>query len=259
MCACVRVCAYVHMCMRVCVCVRMCVCACVCARACARMSAAAAGRAFPVTLYRLEDAIEHVGFECKPGSEFSRTGDAGRGKHKNPVVEAARQAKELGADFTSVAAIRAAIPGYSASTYNALCNMDEEVCAAARELRFRHAHARGVCVCVWRSQVINYDLIEALVRHIVKTSEEGAILVFLPGIMEITTMHERLMESPLAAGAVIHALHSSLSTDDQRGVFVRPPKGTRKARWRGAAHTSRVRTRVLPASFCVFVVRGCAR
>ena len=42
---------------------------------------------------------------------------------------------------------------------------------------------------------IDFDLLEELVLHIDRTEEEGAILVFLPGMREITQLVDRLTAS----------------------------------------------------------------
>ena len=60
----------------------------------------------------------------------------------------------------------------------------------------------------------------------------GAILVFLPGMKEITTLHELLgAAAPFAsaeAKAWLLPLHSTLGSDAQMKVFERPPKGVTK-------------------------------
>ena len=42
---------------------------------------------------------------------------------------------------------------------------------------------------------INYELIEELIMKIGRDYEEGGILVFLPGLMEITTLYEQLLSN----------------------------------------------------------------
>ena len=74
---------------------------------------------------------------------------------------------------------------------------------------------------------INYQLIGALVRQIDCDlgSEPGAILIFLPGTMEINKTLEALRSiSHLYA----LPLHASLLPAEQRRVFPPPPKGRRK-------------------------------
>ena len=63
-----------------------------------------------------------------------------------------------------------------------------------------------------------------------KDTTSSAILVFLPGIKEITTLQELLVKSlstPTAREWVL-PIHSSIPPEDQRLVFTRPPKGVRK-------------------------------
>lgn len=45
--------------------------------------------------------------------------------------------------------------------------------------------------------VINYEAISSLLEYITFNFEEGAILVFLPGLAEITKMLEALAGNPL--------------------------------------------------------------
>jgi ATP-dependent RNA helicase DHX36 len=95
--------------------------------------------------------------------------------------------------------------------------------------------------------IINYDLIEELVDHIHEHAEtyapvssapstklskdgknnNGAILIFLPGLMEITTLYDRLRLKDEKQFKV-YPLHSSLSTSEQKAVFQRPLSGVRK-------------------------------
>ncbi|TYK11207.1 DExH-box ATP-dependent RNA helicase DExH7 [Cucumis melo var. makuwa] len=80
--------------------------------------------------------------------------------------------------------------------------------------------------------VIDYDLLEDLVIHVDKTFDEGAILVFLPGVSEIHLLYDRLAASYQFGGQAsdwILPLHSSIASTDQKKVFLRPPYGIRKA------------------------------
>jgi ATP-dependent RNA helicase DHX57 len=59
-----------------------------------------------------------------------------------------------------------------------------------------------------------------------------SILVFLPGLKEITAAHEQLTGwGPLAAEpqrSWVLPLHGSMTSDEQRRIFLRPPPGVRK-------------------------------
>lgn len=78
--------------------------------------------------------------------------------------------------------------------------------------------------------VINYELLSELLAHICSRNEDGAILIFLPGLAEITKAIETLYKKSLfqSSNVVIYPLHSSLSTSEQKSVFEVPPVGVRK-------------------------------
>ncbi|CAM9706751.1 unnamed protein product, partial [Phaeothamnion confervicola] len=79
--------------------------------------------------------------------------------------------------------------------------------------------------------VINYEAIEALLVHICTTFEEGAVLIFLPGLAEITKAMEQLAGNPLfndRSRTRVFPLHGSLSTAEQVAIFEVPPHGVRK-------------------------------
>ena len=58
----------------------------------------------------------------------------------------------------------------------------------------------------------------------------SAILVFLPGIKEITTLQELLVKSMSSSAdrEWVLPIHSTIPPEEQRLVFTRPPKGVRK-------------------------------
>lgn len=77
---------------------------------------------------------------------------------------------------------------------------------------------------------IDLELILALIRHIVLNEGEGAILVFLPGWDNISTLNDLLMAQQMFRSDrfVIIPLHSLMPTVNQTQVFKRPPPGVRK-------------------------------
>jgi len=79
--------------------------------------------------------------------------------------------------------------------------------------------------------VTNYELIGSLLHYICTNLEDGAILVFLSGMKEITTAMEALTKIEYfqdSSNVVIYPLHSSLSNAEQKAIFQNPPKGKRK-------------------------------
>jgi ATP-dependent RNA helicase DHX36 len=75
----------------------------------------------------------------------------------------------------------------------------------------------------------------ATIAHICKTSTDGAILAFLPGVREITAMEE-LMKQERVFGINfsneeafrIHSLHSAVPLEQQREIFEPLPTGCRR-------------------------------
>lgn len=77
---------------------------------------------------------------------------------------------------------------------------------------------------------INYPLLADLLEHITLTQDEGAILVFMPGMMEIQKAIDEMYKKEFfqSSKVVIYPLHSSLSTAEQKAIFEVPPEGVRK-------------------------------
>jgi hypothetical protein len=63
------------------------------------------------------------------------------------------------------------------------------------------------------------QLIAAIVKHIVDSApKRGGVLIFLPGVQEITQCIEAVRS--VVGGADVFPLHANLSSDEQRRVFV---------------------------------------
>lgn len=77
---------------------------------------------------------------------------------------------------------------------------------------------------------INYNLITATVIQIDKElgDKDGAILIFLPGTMEISRCIDAIKCAKESRRFHLLPLHASLPSSDQRKVFPPPPKGLRK-------------------------------
>ena len=77
---------------------------------------------------------------------------------------------------------------------------------------------------------INYEIVTLLVEHLTLHSEDGAILIFMPGMAEISNIIDELRKIELFRSdkVIIYPLHSSLASTDQSKVFLVPPIGTRK-------------------------------
>lgn len=71
------------------------------------------------------------------------------------------------------------------------------------------------------SDRIDYGLVAALVKHIVSTADTtaGAILVFMPGVMEIKQCVQELQSAHLGSVEIL-PLHANLSSAEQKRVFL---------------------------------------
>lgn len=179
------------------------------------------GRAFPVQTFWLEDAVEMTGYRCEDDSEFVKRGwSRGWGRKETFQVtgqggKVEKLTEHLDDDEDWVADDEAELcdpSSYSSDTVKVLARMD---------------HTR-----------INYDLVLATLE-LIETSpqfehvarDDGAVLVFLPGLMEITKVYERLMQSSLFGDGskfLVLSLHSVLSGDEHAKAFEPPRRGVRK-------------------------------
>uniref|UniRef100_A0A1J3IMI5 Putative ATP-dependent RNA helicase YTHDC2 n=1 Tax=Noccaea caerulescens TaxID=107243 RepID=A0A1J3IMI5_NOCCA len=78
---------------------------------------------------------------------------------------------------------------------------------------------------------VDVSLIQQLMRKICGDSEDGAILVFLPGWDDINKTRQKLLDNPFFAQSTkfdIICLHSMVPAGEQKKVFTRPPRGCRK-------------------------------
>uniref|UniRef100_A0ACD5VVA8 Uncharacterized protein n=1 Tax=Avena sativa TaxID=4498 RepID=A0ACD5VVA8_AVESA len=78
---------------------------------------------------------------------------------------------------------------------------------------------------------IDTVLIERLLKKICSDSDEGAILIFLPGWESINRTREMLLASSIFRNSskfLVLSLHSKIPSSEQRKVFKRSPAGVRK-------------------------------
>ncbi|EWC44774.1 hypothetical protein DRE_06412 [Drechslerella stenobrocha 248] len=152
------------------------------------------GRTFPVQTYYLEDAVELTRFVLSDDS--GRSGPRRRGDDYD-----LDEGEEKGPNSVSN------YDNYSAQTRKTMARFDE-----------------------WS---INYDLIVQLLIQIATNPAyvpySQAILVFLPGLNEIRKLHNAILGDPnLQNGWDVHALHSTIATEEQEQAFLLPPEGFRK-------------------------------
>ncbi|NXX70752.1 DHX36 helicase, partial [Spizella passerina] len=161
------------------------------------------GFTFPVVEYLLEDVIEKLRQVYTP-EKTDRRLHWRRGFMQGHMSRPEKEEKEEIYRQQWPGYLRQLQGRYSASTISALEMMDDDK--------------------------VDLDLIAALIRHIVLEEEDGAILVFLPGWDNISTLHELLMSQVMFKSDrfIIIPLHSLMPTVNQTQVFKKTPPGVRK-------------------------------
>ena len=153
------------------------------------------GRTFPVEMKYLEDAIELTDYRLSENEP-------------NAVLE--EEAEEVPvetAEGDGTGGVLTTLEGYSKQTRETILNFDE----------YR----------------LDYQLIKRLLLKIASAPElaqySKAILVFMPGMAEIRRLNDDILAEPaFQKGWVVHALHSSIASEDQEKAFIVPPHGMRK-------------------------------
>ncbi|KAL0118261.1 hypothetical protein PUN28_009129 [Cardiocondyla obscurior] len=176
-----------------------------------------AGASFSVKQIFLEDVLEQTGYILDENSKYvsmDKINQIMSSEISNSISEAANASDDDYAsekcrdDELTVTQLMRRYPDYSKQTYINLYFMNYEK--------------------------INYDLIEHILEWIItgkhEYPKEGSILIFLPGWNEISALKDQLDNSILSQRGkiMIVPLHSSLSIDDQKRVFLKAKKGVHK-------------------------------
>lgn len=180
------------------------------------------GRTFPVSVSYLEDVYAATNYFLAPDSRAAfRAGSAA-------AAAAAAQRKASARGNSGKAALMAAGWGDDESLGSSVLNpnYDADLYADYPD-RTRKNLAR------LNEDMLDLDLIEELIGWADEgTPLPGAILVFLPGMGEITSLLARLnATSRFGSRSGKHwllPLHSAISADQQRAAFKVPPPGVRK-------------------------------
>ncbi|KAK0561755.1 hypothetical protein OC861_005661 [Tilletia horrida] len=180
------------------------------------------GRTFPVDVRYLEDALELCDYVLEDDSPYAyreKRGGKGSlrlGNELQNKAHLASQEEDVPADLDDdedqdedeSSKQLSAGTKYKLKTISTLDRMDEHV--------------------------VNHDLIVQLVESICTRpdliSYSQAILIFMPGLVEIRKCHDLLQAHKLFGSNEfrIYPLHSTISSEHQSAVFDVPPKGIRK-------------------------------
>lgn len=149
------------------------------------------GRTYPVEMKYLEDAVEMTNYRLSEDDQHTTLDD---------------DMDDQPAD-SDTGGLQASLDGYSRQTKETIINIDE----------YR----------------LDYELIKRLLIKIATAPEiahySKAILVFMPGLAEIRRLNDEILAEPMfQRNWIVHALHSSIASDEQEKAFNVPPEGMRK-------------------------------
>ena len=167
------------------------------------------GRTFPVQQVFLEEIIESCGYVLEPDTQYSKRISK---KDEEQLMQ------EL--EYADVKANDTPPPRFA---------KDENLKLSDLITRYIE-YSKTTCKTLFLMDPlkINPELIESVITYIVDSDDhewprEGTILVFLPGLAEIQTVFDTLMDSkmfgPRSSNFVLVPLHSTLSSEEQSLVF----------------------------------------
>ncbi|KAE8145083.1 P-loop containing nucleoside triphosphate hydrolase protein [Aspergillus avenaceus] len=153
------------------------------------------GRTFPVEMKFLEDAVEMTNYRLSENDSNAA------------IDEDTDEMATETAEGVTAGGVLASLEDYSKQTRETILNFDE----------YR----------------LDYQLIKRLLIKLATAPDMAhyskAILIFMPGMAEIRRLNDEILSEPtFQQGWIVHALHSSIASEDQEKAFVVPPEGFRK-------------------------------
>ncbi|GFG32216.1 hypothetical protein Cfor_02033 [Coptotermes formosanus] len=203
------------------------------------------GHAFPVEQLFLEDILDKTNYVLEENSVNAR-------KMKKSGASVPGEMMSLECELET-----ADIQGSAAVIKNA-ATRDENLSITQLHHRYKD-YKKLTCknLYLMDPEKINYDLIETVITWIVAGVHgfpaRGSILVFLPGLAEISTLYDQLMDHPVitprSGKFVLVPLHSALTSEEQAEVFKKTKPGVRKI-----VLSTNIAETSLTIDDCVFVV-----
>ncbi|RLN74304.1 hypothetical protein BBJ28_00005635 [Nothophytophthora sp. Chile5] len=209
------------------------------------------GRTFPVEQFYLEDVLERTQFVVDQESPaYVPLDDGNTARNSTQVTISGRG----GTSYTQQVTWTSSGASSSSSSKAAMTEKQREL-----EEQYSEATLRAL-ECLDPS-VVNYELIQALVEHLITDTDllalssgskgdgqhrnsSASVLVFLPGLQEITTLLDllagtrALRRDPQGREFELLPLHSSLSAQEQQRIFQRRPGVVRVIAATNIAETS---------------------
>ena len=175
----------------------------------------APGRTHPVTTTHLEDIHDMLSYALDEDSRCCRR-PQGEGRHDSAVKNMDKRDRAAAQDSWGIDSVWTGTenPDYDPESYPSCSDLTHRNLSRLDE------------------SVIDYDLIERLLERVDEETGSGSVLVFLPGVGEVTNLIERLSSHPRFAPRhgrhVLVPLHSQCNPVEQREAFKIPPEHVRK-------------------------------
>lgn len=160
------------------------------------------GFTYPVRTHFLEDILEMTGYRLTP---YNQIDDYGPDRSWKMNKQAFRKRKSQIASVVEDALGAADFRDYSAQTRESLS--------------------------CWNPDSMGFNLIENLLCNICQNERPGAVLVFITGWDDISSLKEKLQSHPNLGDprrVLLLACHSSMASAEQRLIFEKPEDGIRK-------------------------------
>lgn len=178
----------------------------------------AAGRTHPVDVYFLEDTIESLGYVLSDDNPSALQSE----DESNTVIGNAAASRSFEKEL---------VDSWGTSPSDDVFGRVTGPNPDFNDYLYRNEYSKATRRTLARldENVINLELVECLTESLhVQLPIRDAILVFLPGVGEITALINRLRTSPQLSKQRLLPLHASLPSEEQRRVFERPSDNERK-------------------------------
>ncbi|XP_025061494.1 putative ATP-dependent RNA helicase DHX57 isoform X2 [Alligator sinensis] len=187
------------------------------------------GRTFPVDQFFLEDVIAMTRYVLEDGSPYRRNMKHGsneklRARRSRTALEEVEEDLRHAGLIQDDMTVKDSVP-------------DQQLTLKQLLIRYKEISKSVLkTMAAMDFDKVNLELIEDLLEWIVSGKHSyppGAVLVFLPGLAEIKMLYEQLQSNALfnnrrSKRCVVLPLHSSLSSEEQQSVFLKPPVGVTK-------------------------------
>ncbi|XP_028060184.1 DExH-box ATP-dependent RNA helicase DExH5, mitochondrial-like [Camellia sinensis] len=160
------------------------------------------GFTYPVQTHFLENILEMTGYRLTP---YNQIDDYGQEKMWKMNKQAPRKRKSQIVSAVEEALRAADLKDFSPDTQDSLS--------------------------CWNPDCIGFNLIEYLLCNICEKEKPGAVLVFMTGWDDISSLKDKLLAHPILGDSgrvLLLACHGSMASEEQRLIFDEPEDGVRK-------------------------------